>query len=106
VKEGQAWTKWDGSAAAGCAAALSCSGWHDICMDPAGTMQIPTSTRPKRDLTARGPRSGGIVAALRRTIAAERQLLSHPVFGMRAAHVMVRARADLALLHTHDLRRR
>jgi hypothetical protein len=37
-------------------------------------------------------------ASLRRTIAAERQLLPHPLFSIGAARVMVQARADLRRL--------
>jgi len=39
-----------------------------------------------------------LMASLRRTIAAERQLLAHPLFSIGAAHVMVRASADLRRL--------
>jgi hypothetical protein len=35
------------------------------------------------------------MARLRRTISAERQLLAHPFFGVGAARVMVRARAEM-----------
>jgi hypothetical protein len=37
-------------------------------------------------------------ALLRRTIKAERELLSHPLFSIGAARVMVQARADLRRL--------
>jgi hypothetical protein len=46
----------------------------------------------------RSPQINRLRAALRRTIAAERQLLPHPLFSIGAARVMVRARADLRRL--------
>ena len=45
-----------------------------------------------------------LMASLRRTIAAERQLLPHPLFSIGAAHVMVQARADLRRLERRRLR--
>jgi hypothetical protein len=52
------------------------------------------------------PRSRGrierTIAALRRTIAAERPLLAHPVYAPGAARVMMQARADIHRLR-HSL---
>jgi len=45
-----------------------------------------------------------LIASLKRTIAAERQLLRHPLFSIGAAHVMVQARADLRRLERRRLR--
>jgi len=39
-----------------------------------------------------------MIAALRRTIAAERPLLAHPVYAPGAARVMLQARSDIRRL--------
>jgi len=40
-------------------------------------------------------RKSSLLTRLHRTISAERQLLVHPLFGVGAARVMVRARAEI-----------
>jgi len=57
-----------------------------------GTLRAPSK------LVRKNPRLERLRASLRRTIAAERQLLPHPLFSIGAARVMVQARADLRRL--------
>ena len=47
----------------------------------------------------------GLIERLRRTIAAERPLLVHPLFGVGAARVMVRAQAEIRRIERSRLRR-
>jgi hypothetical protein len=49
--------------------------------------------RTERPLAA--PDLQGIERRLERTISSERQLLMHPLYGVGAARVMVRARAEI-----------